>query len=136
MRGYAWMFGNFISLFTVIFGFFAILTGNGTTESEMIGWLLAIGIFFYLNYPGVQQHFVESETGPSDARAARGHGPGREGQRAAAAAMAAPAASAARRRPPPHPPRLPAPPAPAAPTPASPAPAPQPPAGDQSNPAG
>ena len=61
VRLYAWSFGQFIALFTVIFGFFAILAGNATTESEMIGWLLAIAIFFYLNYPGVRNTFTEHE---------------------------------------------------------------------------
>jgi hypothetical protein len=61
VRIYAWQFGQFIALFTVIFGFFAILGSNTTTESEMIGWLLALGIFFYLNYPGVRNAFVEHE---------------------------------------------------------------------------
>src|SRR6186997_608237 len=51
VRAYAWSFGNFISLFTIIFGFFALL-GGSTMEAESVGWLLAIGIFFYLNYPG------------------------------------------------------------------------------------
>jgi hypothetical protein len=61
VRLYAWSFGQFIALFTVIFGFFAILGNNATTESEMIGWLLAIAIFFYLNYPGVRNVFTEHE---------------------------------------------------------------------------
>ncbi len=61
VRGYAWTFGIFISIFTIIFGFFALLTSAGTMESETVGWLLAIAIFFYLNYPGVRDHFVEHE---------------------------------------------------------------------------
>jgi hypothetical protein len=60
VRAYAWSFGNFISLFTIIFGFFAIL-GGSTMEAESVGWLLAIGIFFYLNYPGVRDQFVAHE---------------------------------------------------------------------------
>jgi hypothetical protein len=60
VRAYAWSFGIFISIFTVIFGFFAIL-GGSTTEAESIGWLLAIAIFFYLNYPGVQGVFMKHE---------------------------------------------------------------------------
>jgi hypothetical protein len=60
VRAYAWSFGIFISIFTVIFGFFALL-GGSTMEAETVGWLLAIGIFFYLNYPGVQKHFVDHE---------------------------------------------------------------------------
>ena len=135
VRGYAWMFGNFISLFTVIFGFFAILTGNGTTESEMIGWLLAIGIFFYLNYPGVQQHFVESERARLTPEQRAAMDQVAKANAAAAAAMAAPAAPAPAAAAA-APAAAPAPAAPAAPTPASPAPAPQPPSGDQSNPAG
>ena len=60
VRAYAWSFGNFISIFTVIFGFFALL-GGSTMEAETVGWLLAIGIFFYLNYPGVQKQFMDHE---------------------------------------------------------------------------
>ncbi len=111
VRGYAWMFGNFISLFTVIFGFFAILTDNGTTESEMIGWLLAIGIFFYLNYPGVQQHFVASERARLTPEQLAAMEQVDKANAAAAAAMAAPAAArlgGRRRRPPPPPPPPPA----------------------------
>ncbi len=61
VRGYAWSFGIFIALFTMIFGFFAILAGNATTESELVGWILSIAIFFYLNYPGVRDQFMNSE---------------------------------------------------------------------------
>src|SRR5437899_6034527 len=32
VRAYAWQFGIFISIFTVIFGFFALLAGAGTME--------------------------------------------------------------------------------------------------------
>jgi hypothetical protein len=60
VRAYAWSFGNFISLFTLIWGFFAVLFGS-SVEAETIPWLLAGGIFLYLNYPGVQQHFVAKE---------------------------------------------------------------------------
>jgi hypothetical protein len=60
LRAYAWSFGNFIAIFTVIFGFFALL-GGSTMEAETVGWLLAIAIFFYLNYPGVQQQFMDHE---------------------------------------------------------------------------
>jgi hypothetical protein len=61
LRAYAWSFGNFIAIFTIIFGFFALLSGAGTMESETVGWLLAIIIFFYLNYPGVRNAFMEHE---------------------------------------------------------------------------
>jgi hypothetical protein len=60
LRAYAWTFGIFISIFTIIFGFFALL-GVSTTEAESFGWLMAILIFFYLNYPGVRNVFVEHE---------------------------------------------------------------------------
>jgi hypothetical protein len=60
VRAYAWSFGIFISLFTLIFGFFAIL-GSATLEEEFVGMFLALVIFMYLNYPGVQQHFVQHE---------------------------------------------------------------------------
>ena len=61
VRAYAWSFGQFIALFTMIFGFFAVLGNSATTESELVGWLLSIGIFFYLNYPGVRNAFMEHE---------------------------------------------------------------------------
>jgi hypothetical protein len=60
VRAYAWQFGIFISIFTVIFGFFALI-GGSTMEAETIGWLLAIAIFMYLNYPGVRNLFMEHE---------------------------------------------------------------------------
>ena len=60
VRAYAWSFGNFISLFTLIWGFFEILFGS-SIEAETIPWFLALVIFMYLNYPGVRQHFYDSE---------------------------------------------------------------------------
>jgi hypothetical protein len=60
VRAYAWSFGTFISLFTLIFCFFAVL-GGSTLEAEFVPILLSMLIFFYLNYPGVQQHFVDHE---------------------------------------------------------------------------
>ena len=60
LRAYAVQFGIFISLFTLIWGFFALLFGN-TYEAQTIPWLLAGAIFLYLSYPGVQQHFIENE---------------------------------------------------------------------------
>jgi hypothetical protein len=60
LRAYAVSFGIFISLFTLIWGFFALLFG-GTTEGSTIPWLLAGAIFLYLSYPGVQQAFVANE---------------------------------------------------------------------------
>ena len=44
----------------MIWGFFAVLFGS-SIEAETIPWLLAGVIYFYLNYPGVRNHFVESE---------------------------------------------------------------------------
>lgn len=60
LRAYAVQFGIFISLFTLIFGFFGLLF-NQSYEFQTIPWLLAGVIFLYLSYPGVQQHFVEAE---------------------------------------------------------------------------
>jgi hypothetical protein len=60
VRAYAWSFGTFISLFTLIFGFFAAI-GSSTLEAEFVPMFIALLIFMYLNYPGVQQHFVEHE---------------------------------------------------------------------------
>jgi hypothetical protein len=109
VRAYAWSFGIFISLFTLIFGFFAVL-GSSTMENEFGAMFLALIIFFYLNYPGVQKHFVEHEMALMTPE-----------QRAALAQMqAANAAMAAASQPgatPPPPPAAPTPPPPAAPTP-------------------
>ena len=90
VRAYAWTFGIFISIFTVIFGFFAIL-GGSTTEAESIGWLLAIAIFFYLNYPGVRNVFVEHEMSLLTPEQRAAMQKVAEANAAAAAAMNAPA---------------------------------------------
>jgi hypothetical protein len=94
VRGYAWAFGNFISLFTMIFGFFAILAGYGTTESEVVGWLLSIGIFFYLNYPGVRAHFEQAELDRLTPEQRAAMEQVAQANAAAAQAMAAPTKSA------------------------------------------
>ena len=60
LRAYAVQFGLFISLFTLIWGFFALLFGN-SVEASTIPWILAGFIYLYLSYPGVQQAFVENE---------------------------------------------------------------------------
>ena len=60
VRAYAWQFGNFIAIFTVIFGFFAVL-GGSTTEAETVGWFIALVVLFYLNYPGVRDQFIQHE---------------------------------------------------------------------------
>ena len=60
LRAYAVSFGIFISLFTLIWGFFSILFG-GTAEFSTVGWLLAGAIYLYLSYPGVQQAFIANE---------------------------------------------------------------------------
>lgn len=60
LRAYALQFGIFISLFTLIWGFFALLFGS-TYEAQTIPWLLAGFIFLYLSYPGVQEAFIKNE---------------------------------------------------------------------------
>jgi hypothetical protein len=110
VRAYAWSFGIFISIFTIIFGFFAIIGNGSTTEAESFGWLLAIIIFFYLNYPGVRNHFVEHEMSllTPEQRAAMEQV--EAANAAAAAAMAKPAApqTPPAQTPPPAPPAPPA----------------------------
>jgi hypothetical protein len=115
MRAYAWSFGIYISLFTLIFSFFAILGASGTLESEFVVMVIAIGIFMYLNYPGVRNQFMEHEMSllTPDQRAAL--------ERAQAANAAAAQAMAAPPPPPAAPPPAAPPPPPAAP-PAPPAP--------------
>jgi len=124
VRAYAWSFGNFISLFTLIWGFFAILFGS-SIEAETIPWLLAGGIYLYLNYPGVQRQFMEHELAlmTPEQRAAM-----EQLQAANEAAMRANAAAAAAAAPAAPAPAPAAPAAPAAPPPPPP-PADQPPAG-------
>ena len=60
LRAYTLQFGLFISLFTLIWGFFALLFGS-SVEASTIPWLLAGFIYLYLSYPGVQKPFVENE---------------------------------------------------------------------------
>ena len=60
LRAYAVQFGLFISLFTLIWGFMALLFGN-SVEASTIPWILAGFIYLYLSYPGVQQAFIENE---------------------------------------------------------------------------
>jgi len=107
MRAYAWSFGIYISLFTLIFSFFAILGSNGTTESEFVAMFLAIIIFMYLNYPGVRNQFMEHEMSLLTPEQRAAMEKAQAANAAAAQAMAAPAAPA----PPTTPPAPPAPPA-------------------------
>jgi hypothetical protein len=60
LRAYAIQFGIFISLFTLIWGFFALLFGS-SYEAQTIPWLLAGFIYLYLSYPGVQKAFIDNE---------------------------------------------------------------------------
>jgi hypothetical protein len=108
VRAYAYSFGIFVSLFTLIFGFMALLFGS-SVEAETAPMLLAVIIFFYLNYPGVQKHFVDREMSlmTPEQRAAL------EQMQAANAAMASATAAAQQTPPPAAPP-------PAAPPPAAP----------------
>ena len=60
LRAYAYSFGVFIAFFTLIWGFFSAL-GGSSLEAETIPWFLALVILLYLQYPGVQQHFIKTE---------------------------------------------------------------------------
>jgi hypothetical protein len=60
VRASAWQFGTFISLFTLIWGFFALLFGS-TVTAETIPWLLAGAIYVYLMWPGVREAFAQAE---------------------------------------------------------------------------
>ena len=106
VRAYAWSFGIFISIFTMIFAFFSILGGVVTTEFETTAFILSIVIFFYLNYPGVRNHFVEHEMAllTPEQRAAMEQV--EKANAAAAAAMAAPSPTSPA-SPPPVPPAAP-----------------------------
>ena len=93
VRAYAWSFGSFIAIFTLIWGFMAILFGS-SIEAESIPWFLAIVILMYLNYPGVQKQFIDHEMSllTPEQRAAMEQM--QAANTAAAQAMAAPAAAA------------------------------------------
>jgi len=60
VRAYAWSFGNFIAIFTLIWGFMALLFGS-SVEVETVPWFLALIILLYLNYPGVRNQFIQHE---------------------------------------------------------------------------
>jgi hypothetical protein len=60
LRAYAYSFGAFIALFTLIWGFTALLFGS-SVEAETIPWFLALLILLYLQYPGVRDHFIKTE---------------------------------------------------------------------------
>jgi hypothetical protein len=60
LRAYAYSFGVFIALFTLIWGFTALLFGS-SVEAETIPWFLALVILLYLQYPGVRDHFIKTE---------------------------------------------------------------------------
>jgi hypothetical protein len=60
MRAAGWQFGVFISLFTLIWGFFALLFGS-TVNAETIPMLLALIIYVYLMWPGVRDAFAQAE---------------------------------------------------------------------------
>ena len=117
MRAYAWSFGIYISLFTMIFSFFAMLGNSGTLESEFVAMFIAIIIFMYLNYPGVRDQFMQHEMDLLTPEQRAAVEKANAASAAAAAAMAAPAAPAAPApAAPPPPPTTPPPAPPAAPT--------------------
>jgi hypothetical protein len=60
VRAAAWQFGIFISLFTLIWGFMALLFGS-SVEAETVPWLLALFIYVYLSWPGVKDAFMQTE---------------------------------------------------------------------------
>jgi hypothetical protein len=111
MRAYAWSFGIYIALFTMIFSFFAILGSNGTVESEFVAMFISIILFMYLNYPGVRNQFMEHEMSLLTPEQRAAMEKAQAANAAAAAAMAAPAAPAAAPAAPTTPPAPPAPPA-------------------------
>ena len=123
LRGYAWGFGNFIALFTFIWGFFALLFGS-SVEAETIPWFLALVIFMYLNYPGVRNHFYESEMSRLTPEQRAAMESLQAANAAAQAAMTAPVPAAAAAAPAAPAPAAAAPPPAPAPAPAAPPPPP------------
>jgi hypothetical protein len=114
VRAYAWSFGTFIAMFTLIFGFFAVL-GQSTLEAEFVPMFIAFVMFFYLNYPGVRDEFVKHELALMTPEQKAAMEQMQAAQLAMAKASVAPAAAA--------------PAAPAAPAPTTPPAPPAPPAG-------
>ncbi len=112
VRAYAWSFGTFIAMFTLIFGFFAVL-GQSTLEAEFAPMFIAFVMFFYLNYPGVRDEFMKHELAlmtPEQRKAAEQMQAAQIAMAQASMASAAPAPAA----PAPAPTTPPAPPAPPA----------------------
>jgi hypothetical protein len=109
VRAYAWSFGNFIAMFTLVFGFMAVLFGS-SVEAESTSWLLALIVLLYLNYAGVREQFVQHELALMTPEQRAAMEQMQAANQAAAAAMAAPAPAQA--------------PAPIAAAPVAPAPAP------------
>ena len=111
VRAYAWSFGD---LHQHLHDHLRLLRHHRQRYDDRgrvpFGWLLAIIIFFYLNYPGVRNHFVEHEMSllTPEQRAAMEQVAAANA--AAAAAMAKPAAPAPAptQTPPPAPPAPPA----------------------------
>jgi len=60
VRAAGWQFGIFISLFTLIWGFMALLFGS-SVEAETIPWFLALVVYLYLSWPGVKEAFMQNE---------------------------------------------------------------------------
>ena len=63
MRAAGWQFGVFISLFTLIWGFFALLFGS-TVNAETFPMLLALIVYVYLMWPGVRDAFAQADEPP------------------------------------------------------------------------
>jgi hypothetical protein len=122
LRAYAYSFGVFIALFTIIWGFTALLFGS-SVEAESIPWFLALVILLYLQYPGVRDHFIKNELERMTPEQRAAYEQLAAANAAAMAANAAAAKAPAAAAPAPAPAAAPAP-APAA----APAPAPQDPA--------
>ena len=114
VRAYAWSFGTFIAMFTLIFGFFAVL-GQSTLEAEFAPMFIAFVMFFYLNYPGVRDQFMKHELELMTPEQRAAFDQMQAAQMAMAKASVAPAPAAPAPATPPAPPAPPAPPPAAAP---------------------
>jgi hypothetical protein len=106
VRAYAWSFGTFIAIFTLIWGFMALLFGS-SVEAETIPWFLSLVILLYLSYPGVKDAFVQHEMSMLTPEQRQAIEAVQSANAAAAQAMQQPAAAP----PPTTPPAPPAPPA-------------------------
>ncbi len=109
VRAYAWTFGIFISIFTIIFGFFAIMGNGTTTEAEIVRLVAGDHHLLLPQLPRRSERLRRARDVAPDAGTACCDAEGRGGERSGSCSHGQAAAPAPRRRR--RPPAPPAPPA-------------------------